>query len=97
MSLRSRSHVNASIIVMRPDDLCINNYIISFLNNILRPILMVRTRLEPVSYRMCVLRLNQLSYTGSWLIRIYIYINLIQYYYYSHPKYIIYVIKNKYN
>ena len=36
MFLRSRSHVKASMILMRADDLCIHNYIISLLNNILK-------------------------------------------------------------
>ena len=42
MSLRSRSHVKASMVLTRADHLCIHNYIRSLLNNILRPILMVR-------------------------------------------------------
>ena len=39
MSLRSRSHVNASMVLTRADHLFIHNYIRSLLNNILRPIL----------------------------------------------------------
>ena len=39
MSLRSRSHVKASMVLMRADHLFILNYIRSLLNNILRPIL----------------------------------------------------------
>ena len=49
MSLRSRSHVKASMVLTRADHLFIHNYIRSLLNIILRPILMVRTRLEPAS------------------------------------------------
>ena len=47
------------MVLTRSDHLFIHNYIRSLLNNILRPILqnelMVRTRLEPVSYCLCVL------------------------------------------
>ena len=42
MSLRSRSHVKASMVLTRADHLFIHNYLRSFMNNILRPILMVR-------------------------------------------------------
>ena len=42
MSLRSRSHVKASMVLTRADHLFIHNYIRSLLNNILTPILMVR-------------------------------------------------------
>ena len=38
MSLRSRSHVKASMVLTRADNLFIHNYIRSLLNNILRPI-----------------------------------------------------------
>ena len=38
MSLRSRSHVKASMVLTRADYLFIHNYIRSLLNNILRPI-----------------------------------------------------------
>ena len=38
-SLRSRSHVKASMVLTRADHLCIHNYIRSLLNNILRHIL----------------------------------------------------------
>ena len=38
MSLRSRSHVKASMVLTRADHLFIHNYIRSLLNNILRPI-----------------------------------------------------------
>ena len=40
MSLRSRSHVKASMVLTRTDHLFIHNYIRSLLNNILRPILL---------------------------------------------------------
>ena len=39
MSLRSRSHVKASMVLTRADHLFIHKYIRSLLNNILRPIL----------------------------------------------------------
>ena len=39
ISLRSRSHVKASMVLTRADHLFIHNYIRSLLNNILRPIL----------------------------------------------------------
>ena len=39
MSLRSRSHVKASMALTKADHLCIHNYIRSLLNNMLRPIL----------------------------------------------------------
>ena len=39
MSLRSRSHVKASMVLTIADNLFIHNYIRSLLNNILRPIL----------------------------------------------------------
>ena len=58
MSLRSRSIVKAFMVLTRADHLFIHNYIRSLLNNILRPILqnelMVLTRVEPVSYCLCV-------------------------------------------
>ena len=50
MSLRSLSHVKASMVLTRADQLFIHNYIRSFLNNILRPILIVLTRFELTSY-----------------------------------------------
>ena len=37
MSLRSRSHVKASVVLTRADLSCIHNYIRSLLNIILRP------------------------------------------------------------
>ena len=45
MSLRSRSHVKASMVLTRAVHLFIHNYIRSLLNIILRPIVMVRTGL----------------------------------------------------
>ena len=39
MSLRSRSHVKASMVLTRAEYLIIHTYIRSLLNNILRPIL----------------------------------------------------------
>ena len=47
MSLRSRSHVKASMVLTRAGHLFIHNYIRSLLNIILKPILMVWTRFEP--------------------------------------------------
>ena len=41
MSLRSRSHAKASMVLTRADHLCIHNYIRALLNNILRPILKI--------------------------------------------------------
>ena len=41
MSLRSRSHVKASMVLTRADHLFIHNYIRSLLNNILRPIKLI--------------------------------------------------------
>ena len=54
MSIRRRSRIKASMVVNRADLLFIHNYIRSLLNIILRPILMVRMGLEPVSYCLCV-------------------------------------------
>ena len=42
MSLRSRSNVKASMVLTRYNHLFIHNYIISLLNIIVRPILMIR-------------------------------------------------------
>ena len=56
MHLRSRSHVKASMLLMRADHLSIHNYIRSPLNIILRPILLEWARLEPVTY--CLYTLN---------------------------------------
>ena len=56
MSLRSRSHIKKSMgfmVLTRFDHLCINYYIRSLLNIILRPILMVRMGLKP-AYTACV-------------------------------------------
>ena len=46
MSLRSRSHVNVSMVLTRADHLFIRNYIRSHLNIVLRPILMVWSGLD---------------------------------------------------
>ena len=54
MSLRSRSHIKASMVLTRADYLFINNYVRSLINNISRPILLVRTGLEPESYCLCI-------------------------------------------
>ena len=62
ISLRSRSHVNASMVLT--DHLFIHNYIRLLLNIILRSNLIVRMGLEPMSYCLCVRRLSQLSHTG---------------------------------
>ena len=62
LSLRSRSHVKASMVLTRADHYVIHDYIRSLLNNILSPILSVRTGLEPASYCLCIRRLSQLSY-----------------------------------
>ena len=51
ISLRSRSHVKASVVLTRADHLFIHNYIISLLNIILISIVMVLRWHEPVSYR----------------------------------------------
>ena len=49
ITLRIRSHVKEYIVLTRVDHLCKNNnYIRLFLNIILRPLLMVRTRLDHV-------------------------------------------------
>ena len=74
--LRSRSHVKASMVLTRADNLFIHNYIISLLNIILRPILIVRTGHEPASYCLFVWRISQLTHTGSLYIYIYIYYTL---------------------
>ena len=52
--LRSRSHINASMVLTRADHLVIHNYIRSLLNITLRPIVMVRTMLKPVSNCLCI-------------------------------------------
>ena len=49
LSLPCRSHVNASMVLTRSDHLCIHNYIISLLNNILRPIVIVRMNSRPTA------------------------------------------------
>ena len=54
MSLRSRSRVKASMVLTRAGHLFIPNYIRSLLNNIVRLIVMVPTRVEPMAYCLCV-------------------------------------------
>ena len=49
MSLRSRSHIKASMVSTRADHLFIHNYIRSLLNIMLRPIF-YRKGFEPASY-----------------------------------------------
>ena len=63
MSLRSRSHVKASIFLTRDVHLFIHNYIRSLLNIIIRPSLMVRTRLEPATYCSRINVINVRSYS----------------------------------
>ena len=48
--LRNRPYVKESMVLMRADYLIIHNYMSSLLNNILRPILMVRMGHEPAFY-----------------------------------------------
>ena len=50
MSLRSHSHINASMILMRADYLFIHNYVRSLLNIILIPIIMFSMGLEPTTW-----------------------------------------------
>ena len=80
MSLRSRFHVKAFMVLTIADHLFIRNYIRSLLHIILRPILrpivMVRTMVEPTVYCCCAC-ISQLSYTGSKCIYILIYKLLI--------------------
>ena len=96
MSLRSRYHVNAYMVLTRADYLFIHNYIRSFLNIILRPIVMVRTRLEHVSYCLCVCRLCQLSHIGSYYnIYIYIYIYIYLFNRNTFSEYLANVFENK--
>ena len=66
MSIRSRSRVKEYMILTRADTLFINNYIRSLINNILKHILMVKTRLEPTSYCFCGRRLSQVSLKVSY-------------------------------
>ena len=54
MSLQSRFHVKAYKVLTRADHLVKHNYIRSLLNISLRPILMVRTRLELMLFCLCV-------------------------------------------
>ena len=75
---RSRSRIKASVVLMRADYLCIHNYIRSLILTILRPILMVRTRLESASYCFCLFL--QLNHTVRFNIYIYIYIYIYHYF-----------------
>ena len=50
MSFRSRSRVKTFVVLTRADHLFIHNYIGSLINNILRPIIMFRMRIELVTY-----------------------------------------------
>ena len=68
MSLRSHSHVKASMVLTRADHLFIHNYIRSLINIIVRPILLVRTGLEPAYYCACVCR-----HRGSFIYIIHLY------------------------
>ena len=68
MSLRSRSHIKASMVLMRADHLFIYNYIKALLNNILIPIIMVGWGLD---YYPTACVADALS---NWYIYIYIYI-----------------------
>ena len=72
MSLRSRSHVKASMVLTRADQLIIYNYIRSLLNIILRSILMVWTILEQATRVPCPK--HYMSDTLANYIYIYIYI-----------------------
>ena len=81
MSLRSHSHVKASMVLTRADHLFTHNYIRSLLNIMLRPVITVRTRLEPASYCSRVRRLSELHssiylYVKSETLRCVIYINM---------------------
>ena len=54
MSLRFPSHVKASMFLTIGEHLCIPNHIRSLLTIILIHIVIVRTRLEPASYCLCL-------------------------------------------
>ena len=71
MCLQSLSYVRASMVLTRADQLFIHNYMRSLLNIILRPILMIRTRLM-CPYCMYVCRLSKLRHTGSYVYTIHI-------------------------
>ena len=61
MSLRSLSYVNATMVLMRADRLCLHTYKrISIINSILRYIM-----LEPVYYCLCCCHLGHLTFTCS--------------------------------
>ena len=57
MSLRSRSHVKASMVLTRADHLFIHNYIRSLLNNMLRPISKIFRRKDITLTRNRVIRI----------------------------------------
>ena len=54
MSLRNRSNVKSSMVLTGADYVFIHNYIRSLLNNMLRPIPLVRKGLGLASYCLCV-------------------------------------------
>ena len=54
MSLRSPSHIKASMVLTIGEHLCIPNHIRYLLTIILIPILIILTRLEPESWLLCV-------------------------------------------
>ena len=63
MSLRIHSQCNLSMVLIRVNHLFIHNYIRSLLNIILRPILLVRTRLELVMLNLYVINIVNIPYT----------------------------------
>ena len=74
MSLRSRSHVKASVVLTIEDHLCIHNYIRSLLNSILRPILLVRKGLSIfqqiyVNYNINIVKFDNLNYIMKLKVR----------------------------
>ena len=71
MFLRSRSRIKASMVLTRLDHLCIHNYIRSLLSIMLRPILMVRTRLELASPAVCM--------SDALAIQLYVYVYMYTY------------------
>ena len=54
MSLRSPSHIKASMVLTIGEHLCIPNHIRYLLTIILIPILIMLTRFEPESWLLCV-------------------------------------------
>ena len=55
MSLRSHSHIKASMVLTRADHLCIQNYIRSLLNNILKQFLKLINGRDEAQTRMILL------------------------------------------